>query len=187
MTYEIGQKILVEATVVLPRIDGDGDILVGFPNDTGVYVPAANSREIPVEPSLIAFKDILVGDTVRATKVKVTRHKTETTVYDNLTVTCVDGAGFDAGPLVFGAFLEFTYELISRPEPEPLKVGDEVSIEQVKTLPVGSVVTKDDSCFDFKDRMVTKTGLYNPQDVNVTVWYVYDGDTFTVRYIAEES
>ena len=116
-------------------------------------------------------------------------NKTVTTVYDPIIVGAVSSRDFDTEFLSFVPESGYTFELISRPEPEPepIKVGDTVTVEQVKTLPVGSVVTKDDSWFDIKDRMVTGTGLYNPQDVNVTVWHVYNGDTFTVKYIAEAS
>lgn len=185
MTYEVGQKILVEATVINPEIDSDGDIRVEF-GIYDAYVPAADTRPLDPEPTTIELSEIKVGDVVRATRVNVTHqyNKTETTVYDNIAVTKIVGTGFDAGFLIFGELMGFSYELISRPEPEPIKVDDVITLEQVKTLPVGSVVTKDDSVFDIKDRMVTQTGLYNPQDVNVTEWYVYDGAAFTVKYIA---
>lgn len=181
MTYEIGQKILVGATVVSPVIDGDGDILVDFTNDGGVYVQAAKTREIPVEPTPIAFEDVRVGDEVR-----VVRNTGVDTSITTGVVTDVWGNRFNVGGSArhvgTGGFESI--ELISRPDPEPIKIGDKITLEQVKTLPVGSVVSKDDSWRAVKDRMVTRAGLYNPTD-SVSGWNVYDGDYFTVKYIPE--
>lgn len=183
MTYEVGQKILVEATVRNPEIDEDGDIRVLVGDYEYIHAPAAATRPIDPEPQTIAFSEVQVGDFVRVINVGsdgvgatysgiVKDRQPRTFVIDKVTRVMEDS--------------RVTIELISRPEPEPepIKVGDTVTVEQVKTLPVGSVVTKDDSWFDIKDRMVTGTGLYNPQDVKVTVWHVYAGDTFTVKYIA---
>lgn len=185
MTYEIGQKILVEATVNDPRIDGDGDIRARFgknPDDWN-WVSAAKTREIPVEPTPIAFRDVRVGDTVR-----VTRNSGVDTYITTGVVADVWGNRFSvdgSNRHVWTGGFE-SIELISRPEPEPIKVDDKITLEQVKTLPVGSVVSKDDSWQETKERMVTQGGLYNPKDA-VSGWGVYGGDYFTVKYIAEQA
>lgn len=186
MTYEVGQKILIEAIVKDPVIDEDGDIRVGVGDYEYIYLPAAATRPLDSEPQVIAFSEVRVGDVVRVTL----NHVEGVEIAYSGVVTGVPAANtFNIGnrrTVWLDQSEDGSIELISRPEPEPIKVGDTVTVEQAKTLPVGSVVTKDDSWFDIKDRMVTKTGIYNPEDV-VSAWYVYDGDTFTVKYIAGAS
>lgn len=186
MTYEVGQKILVEATVTNPMIDRDGDIRVDLGEFDDFYLPAAKTRPIDPEPKVVAFSEVQVGDVVRVTL----NHVEGVEIAYSGVVTGVPAANtFNIGnrrTVWLDQSEDGSIELISRPEPEPIKVGDIVTVEQVKTLPVGSVVTKDYSRLDIKDRMVTKTGLYNPEDT-VWGWNVYDGDTFTVKYIAEAS
>lgn len=188
MTYEIGQKVLVEATVVDPNIDRDGDIRLCFSEnpDDWAWVSAAKTREIPVEPKLIAFGDVRVGDSVRVT----------TKCNDGVTVTI---SGFvtsfnSTNMFVMGSgrsqwidmLDDDAIELISRPEPEPIKVGDKIDSDQVKTLPVCSVVTfpEDDSEF----RTVSVNGLYDADFDTTRDWTIYDGlSGFTVKYIAEQA
>lgn len=181
MTYEIGQKILVEATVVQPRIDGDGDILVDVPNYASIYVQAANTREIPVEPTKIAFDDIKVGDKIRASDVGVHEGYTSHYVFDGVTVEKVlPGEVFGSGGVTFRNYMSYTYELISRPERGPIKVGDKVNVNQVKTLPIGSVV----DCG--APRTVSLNGLFNAVSDTTYGWNNYGGllRDFTVKYIA---
>lgn len=189
MTYEIGQKILVEATVVGPNIDRDGDIRLCFrenPDDWD-WVSAAKTREIPVEPKLIAFGDIEVGDKIRASDTAVRDGYTSHYVFDGITVEKVfSGEVVGSGGVTFRSYMSYTYELISRPEPEPIKVGDKINSDQVKTLPVCSVVTfpKDDSEF----RTVSVNGLYDADFDTTRGWAIYDGLAgFTVKYVAEQA
>lgn len=165
--------------------DQEGDVRVKFDEGGGYYCNALAS-DVKREKVFVQPGDVSVGDKVR---IRVTYDNGDKSKHD-LTVTCV-GSGYissSAGMINLNRYgRTSTIEIMEKaPKPEPIKVGDTVTVEQVKTLPVGSVVTKDYSRFDIKDRMVTKTGLYNPEDT-VSGWNVYDWDTFTVKYIAGAS
>lgn len=183
MTYEIGQRILVEARIRNPEIDGDGDIQIHFgeAHTDWVYVSAAKTREIPVEPTKIAFDDIKVGDKIRASDVGVHEGYTSHYVFDGVTVEKVlPGEVFGSGGVTFRNYMSYTYELISRPEREPIKVDDKIPLEQVKTLPIGSVV----DCG--APRTVSLNGLFNAMSDTTYGWNNYGGllRDFTVKYIA---
>lgn len=187
MTYEIGQKILVEARIRNPEIDGDGDIQIHFgeAHTDWVYVSAAKTREIPVEPTPIAFGDVRVGDVVRVT----TKCDDGTVSASTGTVTNVPSQNmFHIGngrTQWIDMLDDDAIELIYRPEPEPepIKVGDVVTIEQVRTLPVGSVV----DCG--APRTVSLNGLFNAKGDTTYGWHNYGGllRDFTVKYIAGAS
>lgn len=183
MTYEMGQKVLVEATIVNPTIDSDGDVKVCLYGDSDdwTYASAASIREMSVgteKTKVISFPEVTVGDVVRVTQ----RCADGTEVISTGTVTSVPSINLfrlgDDRAMWLGG-IEDVIELISRPE--PIKVGDMITGEQAQTLPVGSVVAFDDDL-----RMVTRKGLYNPMSDESYEWRTYRGVAgITVKCIAK--
>lgn len=186
--YNAGDKVLIEATILRGEPDGDNELLVRIPDGESSYIKVDKVRPITaaeVETTPIAFGDIKVGDTVRHTitfpdAVEATLTGFVTRVLNNRFEV---GAGHTLWSDTVG-----TIELISRPEPEPIKVGDAVNVEQVRTLPVGSLVDYH-SAARGKSRVVSQGGLYNPEDnaaCTALGWSTYTGEMFTVKYIVGE-
>lgn len=165
--------------------DQEGDVRVKFDEGGGYYCNALAS-DVKREKVFVQPGDVSVGDKVR---IRVTYDNGDKTRHD-ITVTSIrdDYIGSHSGSVDLNRYgRNITIEIMEKaPKPEPIKVGDKIDIEQVKTLPTGSVVSKDDSWLATTERMVTRGGLYNPLD-SVSGWGVYDGDTLTVKYIAEAS
>lgn len=166
-------------------VDSDGEVRVKFDGGGGCYRYVLES-DVKREKVFVQPGDVSVGDRVR---IRVTDDTGDKFKYE-VVVTGVDSSYlyFRNGSMPFDRpGTTRTIEIVEKaPKPEPIKVGDKIDIEQVKTLPTGSVVTKDDSWRATTERMVTRGGLYNPLD-SVSGWGVYDEDTFTVKYIAEAS
>lgn len=183
-----GNAPLTGPGTILYDADADGDVYVKF--DTGTYIGYGYgyvlASDVKREKVFVQPGDVSVGDRVRIRVTDVTGDKFKYEVV----VTGVDSSylHFRNGYMPFERpGTTRTIEIVEKaPKPEPIKVGDKIDIEQVKTLPLGSVVTKDDSWANIKDRMVTRYGLFDPT-CDVSGWGIYVGDTFTVKYIAGAS
>lgn len=178
-----GHSVRTGPGVIERTEDQEGDVRVKF--DTGGYTYYVLASDVKREKVFVQPGDVSVGDKVR---IRVTYKDGDKTRHD-MTVTsiCDDYIGSHSGSVDLNRYgRNITIEILEKaPKPEPIKVGDTVTVEQVKTLPVGSVV----DCGS--PRTVALTGLFNAHDGTAYGWGTYGGPGaglgFTVKYIAEAS